>query len=54
MIRNEKFARARAAKQLTAGQLADLVADRIITETRRRPPIDADHVGRIERGLTPR
>ncbi|MEV4639817.1 hypothetical protein AB0J80_20970 [Actinoplanes sp. NPDC049548] len=48
---NERFARARAAKKLTEGQLAELVADLIASLTGRRPPIDADHVGRIERGL---
>ncbi|MDG4756262.1 hypothetical protein O7630_35530 [Micromonospora sp. WMMD718] len=57
MSRNEKFAAARAAKRLTGGQLAELVADRVLDRTtsagskRRRPPIDADYVSRIERGL---
>jgi hypothetical protein len=51
MSRNEKFAAARAAMQLTGGQLAELVAERVWQRTKRRPPIDADYVSRIERGL---
>lgn len=51
MSRNERFARARRALRVTTGQLAELVADHIHRSTGRRPPIDADHVGRIERGV---
>lgn len=51
MARNERFAAARAARHLTAGQLAELVADFVEQDEGHRPPIDADHIGRIERGL---
>ncbi|MDT5034492.1 MAG: hypothetical protein QOC94_4663 [Actinoplanes sp.] len=51
MARNDRFARARAARGLTEGQLAELVADWVYSDTGKRTPIDADHVGRIERGL---
>jgi hypothetical protein len=51
MTRNQRFAAARAAHRVTEGQLAEQVANYVCRRTGRRPPIDADHVSRIERGL---
>jgi hypothetical protein len=51
MARNERFAAARAAAELTASEVADQIADWIDGKTGKRPRIDADHIGRIERGL---
>jgi hypothetical protein len=51
MPQNERFAVLRSAAQLTEGQVAEFVAQHVWQRTGRRPPIDADHVGRIERGV---
>ncbi|GAA0708150.1 hypothetical protein GCM10010199_02860 [Dactylosporangium roseum] len=51
MPRNERFAAHRSAARLTEGQVAELVAQHIWQAAGSRPPIDADHVGRIERGV---
>ena len=50
MPKNEKLAAARTAQRLTLDQLAELVADHVQQETGNRPPIDGDHLGRMERG----
>ena len=50
MARNQRFAEVRAARRLTEGQVADMVADWISHHAHQRPAIDADHVSRIERG----
>jgi tetratricopeptide (TPR) repeat protein len=48
---NEALRSAREGARLTQGQLADLVKDMIERETGKECPIDADYVGKLERGV---
>lgn len=51
MAGNESFAAARERLRLTEGQVAELVVQWLWEHRRQHALMDADHVGRIERGL---